>query len=65
MIQVQNQRIAGFPGFIMDWVESQLDEITSKLTNLPKVILILPDFSGVIDGSFDDYISGTSEAFKK
>jgi hypothetical protein len=28
----------------MDWVEKQLDEVTSKLTNLPKIYVILPDF---------------------
>jgi hypothetical protein len=28
----------------MDWVEQQLDEVTSKLTNLPKIYVILPDF---------------------
>jgi len=28
----------------MDWVDRQLDEITSKLTNLPKIFVILPEF---------------------
>lgn len=37
----------------MDWVERQLDEITSKLTNLPNIYVILPDFSGVFDYSFE------------
>lgn len=44
IIQIKNKRISAFPGFMMDWVERQLDEITSKLTNLPKVFVVLPDF---------------------
>lgn len=39
----------------MDWVERQLDEITSKLTNLPKIYVILPDFGGIFDGSFENF----------
>lgn len=39
----------------MDWVEAQLDEVTSKLTNLPKVFVILPDFTGVFDGGWSDF----------
>ena len=65
VIQIENTRIAWFPGFLMDWVEAQLDEITSKLTNLPKVFVILPDFGGIMDSSFEDYVSGTREAFDK
>ena len=44
VIQINNKRVAAFPGFMMDWVERQLDEITSKLTNLPKIFVVLPDF---------------------
>lgn len=44
VVQVQNKRVGAFPNFLMDWVERQLDEITSKLTNLPKVFVVLPDF---------------------
>ena len=44
IIQVENTRIGGFPNFLMGWVDRQLDEITSKLTNLPKITVILPEF---------------------
>ncbi len=55
VIQVKNKRVGAFPNFLMDWVERQLDEITSKLTNLPKIYVILPDFGGIFDGSFQDF----------
>lgn len=44
IIDVNNRRTSGFPGFLMGWVEAQLDEITTSLTNLPAFNLILPDF---------------------
>lgn len=49
----------------MDWVEAQLDEVTSSLTNLPKLQVLYPDFSGVIDGAFQDYPAGSLESFEK
>lgn len=44
VVQINNKRIGGFPNFLMDWVDRQLDEITSKLTNLPKILVVLPEF---------------------
>lgn len=55
VVQVNNKRIGGFPSFMMDWVERQLDEVTSKLTNLPKIYVILPDFWGIFDFSWQDF----------
>jgi len=63
VVDIQNTRVAAFPWFMMDWVERQLDEITSKLTNLPKIFVILPDFWGIFDLSFDNFGDGISEAF--
>ncbi len=65
VIQIKNKRVSAFPGFLMDWVERQLDEITSKLTNLPKVFVILPDFWGVFDFSWENFGSGMKQAFEK
>ena len=65
VVQIQNMRIAGFPGFLMDWVERQLDEVTSKLTNLPKIFVILPDFGGVFDYSWGDVGPGLEQAFEQ
>lgn len=50
---------------MMDWVERQLDEITSKLTNLPKIFVILPDFGGIFDFSFENFGDGMSQAFNE
>ena len=49
VVQINNRRIGAFPNFLMDWVERQLDEITSKLTNLPKIFVILPEFGWIFD----------------
>jgi len=62
VVKVQNTRVAAFPDFLMDWVTRQLEEVVTKLTNLPKVFLILPDFSGILDygwGNFGQNISNT------
>lgn len=42
----------------MDWATRQLEEVVNKLTSLPTLYIILPDFSG-----FD--ISGYGEIFDK
>lgn len=65
VIQVQNTRTSGFPSFLMDWVTRQLEEVVNKLTNLPKIFVILPDFSGIFDAGWEDYSSQFDEAFQK
>lgn len=65
VIQVQNTRTAGFPSFLMDWVTRQLEEVVNKLTNLPKIFVILPDFSGIFDAGWEDYSSEFDQAFEK
>jgi len=64
VVQVENTQIDAFPWFLMNWVERQLDEITSKLTNLPKIMVILPDFWGIFDYSWEWFGEGLSEAFQ-
>jgi uncharacterized repeat protein (TIGR01451 family) len=64
VIKINNTRTAAFPWFLMDWVERQLDEITSKLTNLPKIFVILPDFGWIFDYSFSGFWDGISQAFQ-
>lgn len=39
-----NIKIPGFPGFFTNWIDSQIDEIFTKLLDLPDFYLILPDF---------------------
>jgi hypothetical protein len=41
----------------MDWVTRQIEEIVTKLTDFPTLFIILPDFSGVVDKNWSDYIS--------
>jgi len=65
VIQVQNKRTPWFPSFLMDWVERQLDEVTSKLTNLPKIFVILPEFWGIFDYSFKDFWKWMQESFQQ
>ena len=64
VIQINNKRTPGFPWFLMNWVERQLDEVTSKLTNLPKIFVILPEFWGIFDYSFRDFGSWFQESFQ-
>ena len=49
----------------MDWVERQLDEITSKLTNLPKFFVILPDFGGIFDFSWKNFGTDMKKQFEE
>ena len=49
----------------MGWVERQLDEITSKLTNLPKLFIVLPDFGGIFDFSWKDFGSDMKQNFEE
>lgn len=65
VVQIENKRTPGFPWFLMDWVERQLDEVTSKLTNLPKIFVILPEFWGVFDYSFSNYWERIQESFQE
>lgn len=63
VVKVQNTRIAPFPDFLMDWVTRQLEEVVNKLTNLPKVFVILPDFSGIFDYGWDDFDENVQKSF--
>jgi len=50
IIKIQKQKISDFPSFLMsDWVERQIEEIVTKLTDFPTLYIILPDFSGILD----------------
>jgi len=61
VVKVNNTRVSPFPDFLMDWVTRQIEEVVNKLTNLPKVFVILPDFSGIFDYGWEDF----GENFKK
>lgn len=55
VVQINNTRVNPFPDFLMDWVTRQIEEVVNKLTNLPKVFVILPDFSGIFDSGWQDF----------
>jgi len=63
VIKVQNTRTAAFPAFLMDWVTRQIEEVVNKLTNLPKVFVILPDFSWIFDYGWEDFNENLQESF--
>jgi len=46
IIKIKNSRVSAFPDFLMDWATRQLEEIINKLTSLPTLYIILPDFTG-------------------
>lgn len=41
------ESVRGFPNFIMDWYQRQMDEVMSSLTQFPDLNLSLPDLTGV------------------
>lgn len=42
--KIQLDRVSAFPDFIMDWANRQLEEVANKLTSLPTLYIIKPDF---------------------
>ena len=63
IIKVKNTRVSAFPDFLMEWVSRQLEEVMNKLTSLPTLYIILPDFSGFefdAYGKAFDLLSGAS-----
>lgn len=46
IIKIKNTRVSAFPDFLMEWATRQLEEVVNKLTSLPTLYIILPDFSG-------------------
>lgn len=50
--KIKHDRVSAFPDFIMDWVNRQLEEVANKLTSLPTLYIINPDFQGVIDSGW-------------
>ncbi len=66
VIKIKNTRIAAFPGFLMDWVTRQVEEIVTKLTDFPTLYIILPDFSSILDTNWVNYISnGVKKSYEQ
>lgn len=45
----------------MDWANRQLEEVVNKLTSLPTLYIILPDFSGLDISGYKNF----ADAFSK
>jgi hypothetical protein len=62
IIKVKNSRVAAFPDFLMDWATRQLEEIVNKLTSLPTLYVIFPDFTDTNLGDYKDFPKKFSNA---
>ncbi|EKE27248.1 MAG: hypothetical protein ACD_3C00233G0001 [uncultured bacterium (gcode 4)] len=62
VVKVNFSRVSSFPDYIMDWVTRQLEEIINKLTTLPTLYIILPDFSWFADSGWSNIISNFGKA---
>jgi hypothetical protein len=49
ILKIEQKRVLPFPGFLMWWWTSQIEEIINKLTDFPTIFIILPDFSWIFD----------------
>jgi len=61
-IKIQNKSVAAFPDFLMDWVNRQINEIVTKLTDFPTFHIILPDFSALLDSDWSEFGDAVSKA---
>lgn len=48
ILKIDMKRIFPFPDFLMQWVTRQIEEFSNKLTDLPTLYIILPDFSALL-----------------
>ena len=65
--ELTQDRVAPFPDFITWWVNAQLEEFITKLTDFPTLFIILPDLSGIFNADlwiYSDYlINGVSDSY--
>ncbi|EKE29579.1 MAG: hypothetical protein ACD_2C00141G0001 [uncultured bacterium (gcode 4)] len=62
IVKANFSRVSSFPDFIMDWITRQFEEIINKLTTLPTLYIILPDFSWFADSGWSDIVSNYNKA---
>lgn len=53
IVKIDMKRIFPFPDYIMQWVTRQIEEFVNKLTDLPTLYIILPDFTA-LQGSIEN-----------
>lgn len=65
VLKIKMPRISPFPDFIMEWVTRQIEEIANKLTDFPTLYVILPDFDGVMDSGWGNFIENMKKQFSE
>jgi hypothetical protein len=65
VVKIDLKRVSAFPDFLMDWLTRQVEEIVNKLTTLPNLYIILPDFSGLMDSGWNNFSKNLKNAFNK
>ncbi len=63
VIKIKNTWITDFPAFLMDWVDRQIEEIFTKLTSFPSLIVVLPDFSWIFDDRWWNFMENVTWKF--
>lgn len=65
IIKIKNDRVSAFPDFLMDWANRQLEEVVNKLTSLPILYVIFPDFEGLDLSGYENFVGKLDGAFQK
>lgn len=63
IVKISQKRVSAFPDFIMDWVNRQLEEVANKLTSLPTLYIIKPDFRGALDTEWTGFSDKLANAY--
>lgn len=64
IVKIKLDRVSAFPEFIMDWVNRQTEEIINKLTSLPTLYIILPDFSKIYESGWNGFADNLVAKFR-
>jgi hypothetical protein len=65
ILKIKLDRVSAFPEFIMDWVNRQTEEVVNKLTSLPTLYIILPDFSKIFESGWNGFAGKLKDKFDK
>ena len=65
ILKINLERVSAFPEFIMDWVNRQTEEVVNKLTSLPTLYIILPDFSKIYESGWNGFADKLKGNFDK
>jgi len=65
IVKIKNDRVSAFPDFLMDWANRQLEEVVNKLTSLPTLYVIFPDFAGLDLSGYENFTDKLDGAFQK